>query len=33
VDAGLDFDEIERLADEILGAGLQRAQLVARLRR
>ena len=31
VDARLDFDQIERLADEILGAGLQRAQLVAGL--
>jgi len=31
VDACLDFDQIERLADEILCAGLQRAQLVARL--
>ena len=32
VDARLDLDQIERLADEILGAGLQRAQLVAGLR-
>jgi len=32
-DARLDFDQIERLADEILCAGLQRAQLVARLGR
>ena len=31
VDARLDFKQIERLADEILGAGLQGAQLVARL--
>ena len=31
VDARLDFDQVERLADEILSAGLQRAQLVARL--
>ena len=31
VDARLDFDQVERLADEILGAGLQRAQLVAGL--
>ena len=33
VDARLDFDQIERLADEILRAGLQRAQLVTRLGR
>ena len=31
VDARLDFDQVERLADEILRAGLQRAQLVAGL--
>ena len=32
-DARLDFDEVERLADEILGARLQRSQLVSGLRR
>ncbi len=31
MDAGADFDQIEGFADEILGAGLQGAQLVARL--
>ena len=31
MDARLDFDQVERLADEILCAGLQRAQLVAGL--
>ena len=31
VDARPHFDQVERLADEILRAGLQRAQLVARL--
>ena len=31
VDARLDFDQVKRLADEILCAGLQGAQLVARL--
>jgi hypothetical protein len=30
-DAGLHFHEIEGFADEILGAGLQRTQLVAGL--
>jgi hypothetical protein len=33
VDAGFYLHEIEGLADEVLGTGLQRAQLVARLRR
>jgi hypothetical protein len=31
VDARLDLHQIEGLADEVLGAGLQRAQLVAGL--
>jgi len=30
-DAGLHFDQVERLADEVARAGLQGAQLVARL--
>ena len=33
MDARLDLEQVEGLADEILGAGLQRAQLVPRLRR
>jgi hypothetical protein len=32
VDAGPDFDQVERLGHEVLRAGLQRAQLVAGLR-
>jgi hypothetical protein len=32
VDARFDFDQVKGFADEILGAGLQGAQLVAGLR-
>ena len=31
VNAGFDLDQIKRFANEILGTGLQRAQLVTRL--